>query len=53
MRMGSYYGNLICVPRGKVGVDEDKDIGECSGQRECGGKMRPRMGICVENDSKQ
>jgi len=46
----SYYGYLICVIDGEVGIYEDEEVGYGFGEREGGGEECPGVRIGVEDN---
>lgn len=48
--MAGYYGHLIGIIDGEVGVYEDEEIGYSFGERECGGEECPGVWIGVEDN---
>lgn len=46
-------GNLVGMIEGKMGVDENEEIGDGSGKGECIGEESPSIGVGIENDGQE
>ena len=48
-----YYGDFVGVVEGEVGVDEDLEVGDSSGEGKYWVEESPGMGVCVEDYGEQ
>lgn len=51
--MGGYYGDLIRVVKGEVGVDEDEEAGDCGREGQCRSEVGPGVRVCVDDYGKE
>ena len=49
LSVGGYYGYLVGVVEGEVGVYEDENVGYGGGEGKGGGEEGPCMRVCVDD----